>query len=94
MCSIMAAPYVELHAHSAFSFLDGASAPEELAEQAAALGHPALALTDHAWESAYGSLSPGQVRYEIAWGAGHVVQADRPDLVIMAAAGLVSEARD
>jgi error-prone DNA polymerase len=47
MCSIMAAPYVELHAHSAFSFLDGASAPEELAEQAAALGHPALALTDH-----------------------------------------------
>jgi len=47
MCSVMAAPYVELHAHSAFSFLDGASAPEELAEQAAALGHPALALTDH-----------------------------------------------
>jgi len=43
----MAVPYVELHAHSAFSFLDGASAPEELAEQAAALGHPALALTDH-----------------------------------------------
>ena len=47
-----------------------------------------------AWEWAYGSLSPGQVHYEIAWGAGHVVQADRPDLVIMAAAGLVSEARD
>ena len=47
-----------------------------------------------AWESAYGSLSPGQVHYEIAWGAGHVVQADRPDLVIAAAAGLVSGARD
>ena len=47
-----------------------------------------------AWESAYASLSPGQVRYEIAWGAGHVVQADRPDLVIAAAARLVSEARD
>ncbi|HJZ61774.1 MAG TPA: error-prone DNA polymerase [Miltoncostaeaceae bacterium] len=43
----MTVPYIELHAHSAFSFLDGASAPEELAEQAAALGHPALALTDH-----------------------------------------------
>ncbi len=39
--------YVELHTHSAFSFLDGASAPEELAEAAAAQGHTALALTDH-----------------------------------------------
>jgi error-prone DNA polymerase len=42
-----AARYIELHAHSAFSFLDGASAPEELAEQAAAFGYPAIALTDH-----------------------------------------------
>ncbi len=41
------ASYIELHAHSAFSFLDGASAPEELAEQAAAFGYPAMALTDH-----------------------------------------------
>ncbi len=40
-------PYVELHAHSAFSFLDGASAPEEMAEAAARMGHCALALTDH-----------------------------------------------
>ena len=40
-------PYVELHAHSAFSFLDGASSPEEMAEAAARLGHSALALTDH-----------------------------------------------
>jgi error-prone DNA polymerase len=39
--------YVELHCHSAYSFLDGASAPEELARAAAELGHPALALTDH-----------------------------------------------
>jgi error-prone DNA polymerase len=39
--------YVELHTHSAFSFLDGASAPEELARRAAELGYPALALTDH-----------------------------------------------
>ncbi|MEW6582708.1 MAG: error-prone DNA polymerase [Actinomycetota bacterium] len=43
----MGAAYVELHAHSAFSFLDGASAPEELAGRAAELGYPALALTDH-----------------------------------------------
>ncbi|WP_217915669.1 DNA polymerase III subunit alpha [Miltoncostaea marina] len=40
-------PYVELHAHSAFSFLDGASAPEEMAEAAARMDHAALALTDH-----------------------------------------------
>jgi len=39
-------PYAELHARSNFSFLDGASHPEELVEQAAALGHAALALTD------------------------------------------------
>jgi error-prone DNA polymerase len=38
---------VELHAHSCFSFLDGASQPQELAERAAELGYEALALTDH-----------------------------------------------
>src|SRR5262245_25336690 len=38
--------YIELHAASAFSFLRGASLPEQLAEQAAALGLPALALAD------------------------------------------------
>ncbi|MEJ7716503.1 MAG: PHP domain-containing protein [Thermoleophilaceae bacterium] len=40
-------PYVELHCHSAFSFLDGASHPVELAAAAAEQGHDALALTDH-----------------------------------------------
>jgi error-prone DNA polymerase len=40
-------PYIELHAHSAFSFLDGTSHPHELIERAAELGHSALALTDH-----------------------------------------------
>lgn len=39
--------YAELHAHSAFSFLDGASQPEELAAEAHRLGLSALALTDH-----------------------------------------------
>lgn len=41
------AVYAELHAHSAFSFLDGASQPEDLAYEAARLGLTALALTDH-----------------------------------------------
>ncbi len=40
-------PFAELHAHSNFSFLDGASQPEELVEEAARLGLEALALTDH-----------------------------------------------
>jgi error-prone DNA polymerase len=39
--------YAELHAHSAFSFLDGASTPEELVSEAARLGLRAIALTDH-----------------------------------------------
>ena len=42
-----APPYIELHAHSAFSFLDGASTPLELAAAAEAHGYEALALTDH-----------------------------------------------
>lgn len=39
--------YAELHCHSNFSFLDGSSHPEELAEEAHRLGLSALALTDH-----------------------------------------------
>ena len=38
--------YVELRCRSAFSFLRGASLPEDLVERAAALGHDALALSD------------------------------------------------
>lgn len=41
------ARYGELHAHSAFSFLDGASEPEELVAEAVRLGLDSLALTDH-----------------------------------------------
>src|SRR5437588_1586065 len=39
--------YVELHCHSAFSFLDGASLPDELVGAALELGYETLALTDH-----------------------------------------------
>ena len=42
----MTKPFVELHCHSNFSFLDGASHPHELAERAAELEMPALAITD------------------------------------------------
>src|SRR2546427_10405051 len=47
--------YIELHCHSAFSFLDGASLPEQLALTASQLGYPALALTDH--HGLYGSMA-------------------------------------
>ena len=43
----MIAPYVELHCHSAFSFLDGASLPDEIVPAALELGYEAVALTDH-----------------------------------------------
>jgi error-prone DNA polymerase len=41
------AAYAELHCHTHFSFLDGASPPDELAERAAELGLSGLAITDH-----------------------------------------------
>lgn len=40
-------PYAELHAHSHFSFLDGASSPEQLVAEAVRLGLSGLAITDH-----------------------------------------------
>ena len=42
-----AVSYAELHCHSTFSFLDGASSPEALAQEAERLGLEALAITDH-----------------------------------------------
>src|SRR5216117_2983502 len=47
--------YAELHCHSAYSFLDGASPPDELLAEAHRLGIPALALTDK--NGIYGSLA-------------------------------------
>jgi DNA polymerase III alpha subunit len=50
----MATAYAELHCHTQFSMLDGASAPHELVERAAALGMEALAVTDH--QGLYGAV--------------------------------------
>ena len=55
--------YPELHAHSCFSFLDGASQPDELAARAAALGYDAVALTDH--DGLSGSLAFAQAAREV-----------------------------
>src|SRR5215475_8927617 len=40
-------PWAELHCHSSYSFLDGASSPSDLVREAAARGLSALAITDH-----------------------------------------------
>ncbi|MFL5871306.1 MAG: DNA polymerase III subunit alpha [Solirubrobacterales bacterium] len=50
--------YVELHAHSSYSFLDGASLPEELAIRAAEYGYGVFALTDH--DGVYGAMEFAQ----------------------------------
>jgi error-prone DNA polymerase len=55
-------PYAELHCHSAYSFLDGASLPDELAHRAGELGYTALALTDH--NSVCGSMELAQAAPE------------------------------
>jgi len=66
-----AAPYAELHCHSSFSFLDGASQPEELVEEAVRLGLSALALTDH--DGMYGVVrfaeAAGEVGLPTLYGA-------------------------
>lgn len=51
--------YAELHLHTCYSFLEGASRPEELAMRAARLGYRALAITDH--DGLYGAMEFAQV---------------------------------
>lgn len=65
-------PYVELHCHSGFSFLDGASHPEELVLRAKELGYPALALTDH--DGLYGSMEFAQAAKH--WGLQPITGAE------------------
>ncbi len=55
--------YAELHAHSAFSFLDGASQPEDLVAEAARLGLSGLALTDH--DGLYGVVRFAQAARDV-----------------------------
>ena len=64
--------YAELHAHSAYSFLDGASLPEELAIQAHHLKLKAVALTDH--NGLYGSMALAQAAK--AWGVQPITGAE------------------
>ncbi|BDX34021.1 error-prone DNA polymerase [Mycobacterium antarcticum] len=78
-------PYAELHAHSAYSFLDGASTPEELVEEAARLNLRAIALTDH--DGLYGVVRFAEAARELdvqtVFGAelslGNVARTEVPD---------------
>ena len=67
-----AVPYAELHAHSAYSFLDGASTPEELVEEAVRLGLEAIALTDH--DGFHGTVRFSEAAQE--WGIATVFGAE------------------
>jgi error-prone DNA polymerase len=67
-------PYVELHCHSAYSFLDGVSLPEELAQRAGELGHVALGLTDH--NSVSGSMEFSQAASDHGVRAIHGAEID------------------
>ncbi|HEX3693230.1 MAG TPA: error-prone DNA polymerase [Solirubrobacteraceae bacterium] len=70
-------PYVELHCHSAYSFLDGVSLPDELAHGARELGHLALALTDH--NSVSGSMELAQAAADHGVRAIHGAEIDLDD---------------
>src|SRR5882757_10056884 len=82
---VSAVPYAELHAHSAYSFLDGASTPEELVEEAARLDLRAIALTDH--DGLYGVVRFAEAAKELnvatVFGAelslGNVARTEEPD---------------
>src|SRR6267142_5313901 len=67
-------PYVELHCHSAYSFLDGVSLPQELAQRAGELGHVALGLTDH--NAVSGSMELAQAADEHGIRAIHGAEID------------------
>ena len=74
-------PYAELHVHSHFSFLDGASSPEELVREAARLELDALALTDHG--GLYGVVRFAECAREVGiptiFGAEITVDAWQPE---------------
>jgi error-prone DNA polymerase len=73
-----AVAYGELHAHSSFSFLDGASGPEELAEEAVRLGLESLTLTDH--NGVYGVVRFAEAAeaYGLSTGFGAELSLDVP----------------
>jgi error-prone DNA polymerase len=74
---VFVSKYAELHCHSAFSFLDGASLPEELVITALELGYEALALTDH--NSVSGSMEFAKSAQALGLKAIHGAELDLDD---------------
>ncbi len=70
-------PYAELHCHSAFSFLDGTSLPDELVAAALELGYESLALTDH--NSVSGSMEFAVAARALGLRAIHGAEIDLDD---------------
>ena len=84
-------PYAELHCHSHFSFLDGASAPDDLVARAVELGLAGLAITDH--QGLYGA-----VRFSAAAEAAGLhpvigIEIELVDAAVADPAGIVVPAR-
>jgi error-prone DNA polymerase len=77
-------PYVELHCHSNFSFLDGGSHPAELAFRASELGMPALAITDRG--GVYGAVRFLQACRKVGVKAliGTTLEVEGEDVVMIA----------
>src|SRR5438270_292365 len=80
----MAVPYVELHSHSNFSFLDGGSHPYELAMRAAELEMPALAITDRG--GVYGAVRHLQACRKLGVKPiiGSALEVDGEELILIA----------
>ncbi|PRX45446.1 DnaE-like error-prone DNA polymerase [Prauserella shujinwangii] len=62
-------PYAELHTHSHFSFLDGASSPEALVEEAVRAGLDGITLTDH--DGLYGVVRFAEAARELGMRTGY-----------------------
>src|SRR3989440_1195699 len=80
----VSAPYVELHSHSNFSFLDGGSHPYELAVRAAELEMPAPAITDRG--GVYGVVRHLQAcrKLGISPIIGSALEVDGEELILIA----------
>ena len=83
--------YAELHCHTNFSFLDGASAPDELAERAAELGLVGLGVTDH--QGLYGVVRAAAAYEEAGLSAVLGVEVELRDALVPDPDGLVVPAR-
>src|SRR5918999_2398813 len=87
----MGTAFAELHCHSNFSFLDGASSVDDLAERAVELGLSALALTDH--HGLYGAVRFATAAHEAGLRPIVGMEVELLDAVVPDPAGLIAPRR-